>query len=105
MKIIETSVFTKRLKNLLTEEDYRKLQNEIILNPEKGKLISGSGGLRKIRFALPGKGKSGGVRIIYYWIKSKGLILMLLIYPKNEQDNLTVDQLKVLKKLVEEEFK
>jgi mRNA-degrading endonuclease RelE of RelBE toxin-antitoxin system len=105
MKIIETSAFTKRLKTLLPDEDYRKLQNEIILNPEKGKIISGSGGLRKIRWSIPGKGKSGGVRIIYYWIKTKEIILMLLIYSKNEQDDLSSEQLKILKSLVEKEFK
>ncbi|MFA6599275.1 MAG: type II toxin-antitoxin system RelE/ParE family toxin [Ignavibacteriaceae bacterium] len=105
MKIIETSVFTKRLKTLLPDEDYRILQNELILNPGKGKIIGGSGGLRKIRWSIPGKGKSGGVRIIYYWAGTKDIILMLLIYSKNEQDNLTDEQLKILKSLVEKEFK
>ncbi len=105
MKIVGTSVFTKRLKVLLNDEDYRKLQNEIILNPEKGKIIGGSGGLRKIRWSIPGKGKSGGVRIIYYWAKHRELILMLLIYSKNEQDDLSNAQLKILKTLVQKEFK
>jgi hypothetical protein len=77
----------------------------LVLNPEKGRVITGSGGLRKIRCNIPGKGKSGGVRIIYYWVKRKDIILMLLIYPKNEQDNLTSVQLKTLKTLVEKEFK
>jgi len=61
--------------------------------------------LRKIRWKSQGRGKSGGVRIIYYWISSKEIILMLLVYPKSEQDDLTSDQLKILKKLVEEELK
>jgi mRNA-degrading endonuclease RelE of RelBE toxin-antitoxin system len=105
MKIIETSIFTRRLKTFLPDEDYRSLQNTIIINPEKGKIISGSGGLRKIRWSIPGKGKSGGVRIIYYWIKSKEIILMLLIYAKNEQDDLSSEQLKILKSLVDKELK
>jgi len=105
MKIIETSVFTKRLKILLSDDEYRKLQNELILNPEKGKLISGSGGLRKVRWSLTGKGKSGGVRIIYYYVKAREIILMLLIYSKSERDDLTQKQLKILKLLVEKEFK
>jgi mRNA-degrading endonuclease RelE of RelBE toxin-antitoxin system len=105
MKIIETTVFTKRLKTFLNDEEYRKLQNELILNPGKGKIIRGSGGLRKIRWSISGKGKSGGVRIIYYWAKIKEIILMLLIYSKNEQDNLTNEQLKILKSLIEKEFK
>lgn len=105
MKIIETSVFTKRLKTLLADEEYRKLQNEIILNPEKGKIIKGSGGLRKIRWSIAGKGKSGGVRIIYYWVKTKEIILMLLIYSKSERDDLSSEQLRLIKSLVEKEFK
>lgn len=105
MKIIETSIFTKKIKSLLTDEDYRNLQNELILNPEKGKVIRGSGGLRKMRWGISGRGKIGGVRIIYYWILKKETILMLLVYPKNEQDNLTPSQLKLLKSLVEKELK
>lgn len=104
MKIIETTIFTKRIRSLLTEEEYRNLQNELIINPEKGMVIRGSGGLRKIRWGISGKGKSGGVRIIYYWIIKKKTILMLLVYPKNEQDNLTSSQLKILKSLVEKEL-
>ena len=104
MRIIETTIFTRKVKNLLSIEEYRILQNEIINNPEKGKIIRGSGGLRKIRFAIAGKGKSGGVRVIYYWIRRKEIILMLLVYPKNEQDNLTPEQLKLLKTLVEKEL-
>ena len=104
MEIIETPIFTKKINSLLTDEEYHKLQNELVLNPEKGKIIRGSGGLRKIRYGVSGRGKSGGVRIIYYWIMKRDIILMLLIYPKNEQDNLTPSQLKILKSLVEKEL-
>ncbi len=105
MKILETSIFTKKLKLLLPDEDYRKFQNVLILNPKSGKLIKGSGGLRKIRWSIPGKGKSGGVRVIYYYVMKEGIILMLLIYPKSERDDLTKEQQKILKLLVKEEFK
>ena len=106
MKIIETSIFTRRLKVLLTDEEYRRFQNELILNPTKGKIIKSSGGLRKIRWRLQGRGKSGGVRIMYYFKKSDDeTILLLLIYSKTEQDDLTKDQLKILKTLVEKELK
>ena len=104
MKIIETTVFTKKISSLLTDEEYRNFQNELILNPEKGEIIRGSGGLRKVRWGISGRGKSGGVRIIYYWILKKDTILMLLVYPKKEQDNLTPSQLKILKSLVEKEL-
>ena len=105
MKIVETPVFTKRVKTLIPEEEYRKLQNELILNPEKGKIIKGSGGLRKIRQSIPGKGKSGGVRVIYYFVIQRETILMLFVYTKSDQEDLTKDQLKILKSLVKEEFK
>ncbi len=104
MKIIETSIFTKHLKNLLSDDEYRFLQNTLIKNPEIGKVIKGTGGLRKVRWAIKGKGKSGGVRTIYYWSKPTDIILMLLIYQKNEQDNLRITQTKILKKIVDEEF-
>jgi len=104
MKIIETPIFTKKVISLLTEEEYRNLQNEIVSNPEKGKIIPGSGGLRKIRWGISGRGKSSGVRTIYYWLTKKETLLMLLIYPKNVQDNLTTAQLKILKTLVEKEL-
>ena len=104
MKIIETTIFTKKVISLLSEEEYRNLQNELISNPGKGKVIRGSGGLRKIRCGISGKGKSGGVRIIYCWIMKRDTILMLLVYPKSEQDNLTPSQLKILKSLVEKEL-
>ena len=105
MKIIETSVFTKSLKLLLPDENYRKFQNVLTLNPKSGKIIKGSGGLRKIRWSIPGKGKSGGVRVIYYYVMKEEIILMLLIYPKSERDDLTKEQQKILKMLVKEEFK
>jgi mRNA-degrading endonuclease RelE of RelBE toxin-antitoxin system len=104
VKIIETTVFTKKISSLLTDEEYCNLQNELILNPEKGKVIRGSGGLRKIRWGTSERGKSGGVRIIYYWILRKNTILMLFAYPKNEQDDLTSSQLKILRSLVQKEL-
>lgn len=104
MRIVETSVFTKRLISLLRDDEYRKLQHILAIRPESGDIIKGSGGLRKIRWGESGRGKRGGVRVIYYWLKSKELILMLLIYSKKEQDDLNPQKLKVLKKLVEKEF-
>lgn len=105
MKIIETSIFTKYIKDLFSDEEYRLLQNALINNPEIGKVIKGTGGLRKVRWAIKGKGKSGGTRTIYYWSKTDNIILMLLIYQKNEQDSLTDSQTKILKKIIDEEFK
>ncbi len=71
MKIIETSIFTKHIKDLLSDEEYRLLQNALIKNPAIGKVIRGTGGLRKVRWTIKGKGKSGGTRTIYYWSKTR----------------------------------
>jgi hypothetical protein len=103
--IVETSVFTRRVLKLMSDEDYRELQQMLVGDPERGAIIRSSGGLRKIRWARPGRGKRGGVRAIYYWARSREILLMLLVYGKNEQDDLTPEQLRVLKSLVEEEFK
>jgi mRNA-degrading endonuclease RelE of RelBE toxin-antitoxin system len=105
MLVVETPVFTRRVLKLLTDDDYRLLQHELVARPDVGNIIRGSGGLRKVRWAATGRGKRGGVRVIYYWSVDREIILMLLIYGKNEQDDLTAEQLRALKGLVEEEFK
>ena len=105
MVIKETSVFTKRVEKLLDRESYRLLQLRLVTDPEAGDLMKGTGGLRKIRWQGSGRGKRGGVRVIYYWVRKDGVILMLLVYGKNEQDDLTAEQRAVLKRLVEEELK
>jgi mRNA-degrading endonuclease RelE of RelBE toxin-antitoxin system len=105
MKIIETKIFTKKVLEILRSEEYRELQNELVINPELGKIIQGSGGTRNLRWAGSGRGKRGGSRVIYYWFKEHDNLLMLLIYTKKEKDDLTKDQLKILKSLIESEFK
>lgn len=105
MLIVETTVFTRRLLKLLDDENYRLLQDALVADPECGDLIRGSGGLRKLRWAGSGRGKRGGGRIIYYWAVDAATILLLLVYAKNEMDDLTAQELKLLKRLVEEEFK
>lgn len=105
MRIIETPIFTKRLRDILEDDEYRLLQAELIIRPESGKIISGSGGLRKLRWSGSGRGKRGGSRLIYYWFKDEEVILMLMIYKKNETKDLTKDQIKILKSIVEGELK
>jgi len=104
MVIIETSVFTRQVPELLSDEEYRALQTALANRPNAGAVIIGSGGLRKLRWATKGKGKRGGSRVIYYWAVSQEQILMLLIYSKSEQEDLRRDQLKTLKRVVEEEY-
>ena len=96
----ETPTFTKRVTALLDDDSYAGLQHHLILHPDAGDLVRGSGGFRKIRWGASGRGKRGGVRVIYYWWTADDLISMVLIYAKNEQDDLTPDQLKMLKRLL-----
>ena len=105
MQFIETSVFTRQVIALLSDDDYRQLQAALSAHPESGAIIQNSGGLRKVRWAISGRGKRGGVRVIYYWVVAQDQILMLFMYPKNEKDDLTPAQLKVLREIVEKEFK
>ena len=104
MVIIETPIFTKRIQELITDDEYRFLQTHLVNRPDVGKIIPGSGGLRKLRWSAGGHGKRGGIRSIYYWFVSQDIILLLYAYPKSDQDDLTPEQLKQLKKIVEREY-
>ena len=104
MEFIETPIFTRLVLELLTDDEYRMLQFSLMERPDHGDLIKGSGGIRKIRVAVKGKGKSGGVRVIYYWITARGQIYMLLAYPKNKKDDLNAEELAVLRALVQKEL-
>ena len=77
MRFVETPIFTKELRSAIDDDDYRALQAALLLRPEQGRLIPKTGGLRKIRWAGKGHGKSGGYRIIYYWDKAAETIYML----------------------------
>lgn len=104
MVIVETSIFTRQVEGLLTDDEYYQLQIALAQRPDMGKVIVGSGGLRKVRWQAKGKGKRGGVRIIYYWAVEQDRLLMLFIYAKSKQEDLSPDQLKIMKKIVEEEY-
>lgn len=104
MEIFETSVFTKQISRLISNEDYRQLQRVLVVNPLTGALIKSSGGLRKIRWRIEGKGKSGGIRVIYYYVTADSKIFMLVVYEKSKKDDLSQKQLASLKKLVVEEL-
>lgn len=101
MVFIETSTFTKSVLQLLDDERYSALQLHLAKHPDAGDIIRGSGGIRKVRWAGSGRGKRGGLRVIYYWWVAKDRISMLLVYPKNERDDLSVEQVKLLRRALE----
>jgi hypothetical protein len=105
MRFVETPVFSDQVVDLLDDDEYRALQTSLILRPEQGALIRGSGGLRKMRWSASGRGKRGGTRVIYYWWRADETFLMLFLYAKNVQDDLTHEQLKALGRFVEEEYR
>ena len=102
MIFIETPMFTQELKKYLADDEYSEFQMHLAVNPDAGDLIVGTGGLRKVRWSAGGKGKSGGVRVIYYYVTSADQIRLLLIYKKGKQDNLTDAQKVVIRKLNED---
>lgn len=101
MEIVETAAFTRRITEFLPDSDYRELQEALILRPDDGDLIPGSGGLRKIRWGLAGKGKRGGIRIIYFWAVARNQLWMLLAYNKAAQEKPDPAQLAALRKITE----
>ena len=94
MVFIETSIFTKHLSQYMKDEEYRLFQLYLMDNTEKGDIVKGSGGVRKIRWAIKNKGKSGGVRVIYYWKENAGETWLLTLYAKNEKDSIPAHILK-----------
>ena len=104
MEFFETSVFTKLIQKLISYEEYHLLQLQLSVRPESGDIIKGSGGIRKLRWAGSGRGKRGGIRVIYYYLTEDEQIYMLYAYPKSKKDDLTADQLRQLKQLVEDQL-
>jgi hypothetical protein len=97
---IETTTFTNWISKYLNDEEYRELQQYLMENPEAGKIISGGGGVRKLRWARQGMGKSGGIRVIYYWAKAPEQIYLLTAYSKSERENIDAATLaKIAKQL------
>ena len=102
MVFVETSLFTRLLGDFLDDDEYRALQNRLVSRPEAGAVIKGAGGVRKIRWRLPGVGKSGGVRVIYYWLKARHQIILLTLYGKSQKEDLTPTDLRKIVGLLAE---
>ncbi|MDQ7781521.1 MAG: type II toxin-antitoxin system RelE/ParE family toxin [Desulfomonilaceae bacterium] len=102
MVFVETPMFVKQALEELPDDELRQIQALLFAGPTAVDPIHGTGGVRKLRWKGSGRGKRGGVRIIYYWHAPKSRIYLLLMYPKNVQDDLTRDQIATLRKLVKE---
>ena len=101
MVIVETSIFTKIIQELLNDENYAEFQITLSQRPDMGDLIPGSGGLHKVRWRISSKGKRGGMRVIYYWLTQDAQILMLYAYTKSRQKDLSKSQLVALREIAE----
>lgn len=99
--IVETPIFSRLIQELMSDDQYRLLQEALITRPDAGAIIRGSGGLRRIRWRLEGGGKRGGIRVIYYWLTADDQLRMLYAYKKSDQGDLTSDQLAVLKEVIQ----
>ncbi|NEQ47538.1 MAG: type II toxin-antitoxin system RelE/ParE family toxin [Leptolyngbya sp. SIOISBB] len=89
MQFIETRLFTREVTHLLDDEEYRTLQWSLINSPEQGDIIPGMLGCRKLRWKTAGRGKRGGVRVVYYYKPNADQIWMLTVYGKNRKEDLT----------------
>ncbi|WP_426234404.1 toxin [Pseudomonas sp. TWP3-2] len=107
IQFFETTVFTATVGQYLADDEYRALQTYMQLNPSAGDVMPRTGGFRKLRWAdaRRGKGRRGGLRVIYYWLMNDGQFWMFAIYDKDELENLNAEQEKALKKAIENELK
>ena len=98
---IETKIFSRLVVEYLTDEEYAKLQRALIEDPEAGDLIPGSGGVRKLRWGVAGRGKRGSIRVIYYARTRQGHIWMLTLYAKNVMENISAKLLRQIKEEID----
>jgi len=97
---IESPIFTKLIGDYLDDDEYSKLQNHLLKSPKSGNLIRGSGGVRKVRWSSGGKGKRGGIRVIYY-VPDGDSLWLLTVYSKGEADTIPGPVLKQIKEAME----
>jgi hypothetical protein len=97
ISFVETKLVTRLVQEYLSDDEYSKLQQALLASPEVGAIIPGSGGIRKLRWGVAGRGKRGGIRVIYFLRTRQGQIWMLTLYPKNVAENIPAHVLKQIK--------
>jgi hypothetical protein len=97
ISFVETKLFTRLVQEYLSDDEYSRLQQALLADPEAGAIIPGSGGVRKLRWGVAGRGKRGGVRVIYFLRTKQGQIWMLTLYAKNVSENIPANVLKQIK--------
>ena len=107
MEFLEAPAFTRYVSGYLTDDEYRELQNRLAAAPEHGDVIPGTGGFRKLRWTDPrrGKGRRGGLRVIYYYFPGERQIWLMTLYGKNETSDLTPKEKQALKDAIEDELR
>jgi len=101
--LFESHQFSELIEQYLSDDEYADLQMFLAQNPVAGDLIQGTGGFRKLRWGVRGRGKRSGVRIIYYWFENESEIWFLTLYAKNEVTDLSPNERKILKQMIDEE--
>jgi len=105
---IELPLFTELITDFVDDTSYAEFQKELLRQPEKGDVMQHAGGLRKVRLRVPGRGKSGGARVIYLYLERHDTIVFFYVYTKAKSENLTTDRLKRLRNavtVIKQEFK
>ena len=107
MEFLEAPAFTRYVSRYLSDDEYRKLQNRLATTPELGDVMPGTGGFRKLRWADPrrGKGRRGGLRVIYYYFRREQQIWLMTLYDKDEASDLTPDEKQTLRNAIEVELR
>lgn len=101
LTFVETATFTKLITDLVADDDYAIFQRDLAESPDKGDLLVGCGGVRKVRLALPGRGKSGGARVLYLYLKHRDTIYLLYVFTKGDAANLSESGKKAMRDLAQ----
>lgn len=102
ISFVETRLFTRLVQEYLSDDEYAALQQALLQDPEAGAVIPGSGGVRKLRWGVAGRGKRGGLRVIYFLRTRQGQIWMLTLYPKSVAENIPAHVLRQIREEIDD---